>query len=72
MFQFWAKSGREGEPSPMHSVPHHSLDVAASASVLLGAFRAPVAMPLTALAALIAFHDIGKFTRPFQAKVPEL
>lgn len=29
-------------------------------------------MPLTALAALIAFHDIGKFTRPFQAKVPEL
>jgi CRISPR-associated endonuclease/helicase Cas3 len=72
MFQFWAKSGRDGEPAPMHSVPHHSLDVAASASVLLSALRAPVAMPLTALAALIAFHDIGKFTRPFQAKVPEL
>jgi CRISPR-associated endonuclease/helicase Cas3 len=72
MFQFWAKSGREGEPAPMHSVPHHSLDVAASASVLLSALRAPVATPLTGLAALIAFHDIGKFTRPFQAKVPEL
>jgi CRISPR-associated endonuclease/helicase Cas3 len=72
MFQFWAKSGREGEPAPMHSVPHHSLDVAASALLLLNAFRVPVAVPGTALAALIAFHDIGKFTRPFQAKVPEL
>ena len=72
MFQFWAKSGREGELAPMHSVPHHSLDVAASALVLLSALRIPVAVPVTALAALIAFHDIGKFTRPFQAKVPEL
>jgi CRISPR-associated endonuclease/helicase Cas3 len=72
MLQFWAKSGREGEPARMHSVPHHCLDVAASAAVLLTAFRIPVAVPTSALAALIAFHDIGKFTRPFQAKVPEL
>ena len=72
MFDFWAKSGREGEPAPMHSVPHHSLDVAASAAVLVPVFRPPVAVPGGALIALTAFHDLGKFTRPFQAKVPDL
>jgi CRISPR-associated endonuclease/helicase Cas3 len=56
----------------MHSVPHHSLDVAASATVLLETVRLPVAVPKTALVALIACHDIGKFTRPFQAKAREL
>jgi CRISPR-associated endonuclease/helicase Cas3 len=56
----------------MHSVPHHSLDVAASATVLLTAFRPPVDVPTETLAALVALHDVGKFTRPFQAKVPEL
>jgi CRISPR-associated endonuclease/helicase Cas3 len=56
----------------MHSVPHHSLDVAASATVLLTAFRPPVDVPTEALAALVALHDVGKFTRPFQAKDPEL
>jgi CRISPR-associated endonuclease/helicase Cas3 len=56
----------------MHSVPHHSLDVAASATVLLTAFRPPVDVPTETLAALVALHDVGKFIRPFQAKVPEL
>jgi CRISPR-associated endonuclease/helicase Cas3 len=55
----------------MHSVPHHSLDVAASAMMLLTAFRPPVDVPAETLAALVALHDVGKFTRPFQAKVPE-
>jgi CRISPR-associated endonuclease/helicase Cas3 len=72
LFEFWAKSGREGETAPMHSVPHHSLDVAASAIVLLTAFRPPIDVPAATLAALVALHDVGKFTRPFQAKVPEL
>ncbi|HET9848464.1 MAG TPA: CRISPR-associated helicase Cas3' [Candidatus Dormibacteraeota bacterium] len=72
LFEFWAKSGRDGEPAPMHSVPHHSLDVAACALVLLEAYRAPAAVPNSTLAALVAFHDVGKFTRPFQAKVPAL
>jgi CRISPR-associated endonuclease/helicase Cas3 len=72
LFEFWAKSGREGEPALMHSVPHHSLDVAASATVLLTAFRPPVEVPDACLAVLVAVHDIGKFTRPFQAKVPKL
>jgi CRISPR-associated endonuclease/helicase Cas3 len=72
LFQFWAKSGRDGDPAPMHSVPHHSLDVAASAFVLLSAFRPPIAIEKAALAMLVALHDIGKFSRPFQAKVPKL
>lgn len=29
LFEFW-ESGREGEPAPMHSLPHNSLDLAAS------------------------------------------
>jgi len=72
LFEFWAKSGREGEPALMHSVPHHSLDVAACALVLLDAYQAPVPVPSRTLAALVALHDVGKFTRPFQAKVPAL
>ena len=50
LFEFWAKSGREGEPAPMDSVPHHSLDDAASAVVLLTAFRSPVDVPAATLA----------------------
>ena len=56
----------------MHSVPHHSLDVAASALVLASVFKSPVPIAPTTVAALVALHDVGKFTRPFQAKVPEL
>src|SRR3954451_19210453 len=70
LFQFWAKSGEDG--GPMHSVPHHSLDVAASALVLLSAFKPPITIAPATVAALIALHDVGKFTRPFQAKVPKL
>jgi hypothetical protein len=33
--------GEKGEPAPMHSAPHHSLDVVASATVLLTAFPPP-------------------------------
>ncbi|MGH7118242.1 MAG: CRISPR-associated endonuclease Cas3'', partial [Acetobacteraceae bacterium] len=56
----------------MHSVAHHSLDVAAVGSVLLESFPAPAAVPPTAIAGLLALHDIGKFTRTFQAKVEGL
>lgn len=56
----------------MHSVVHHSLDVAAVAGELLPLLRAPVPVPTTTLGALIALHDIGKFTRTFQAKVEAL
>lgn len=73
MLSFWAKSGRDGDAVPMHSVPHHCLDVAAAAFLLLAQFPPPVAgVPALWVAALAALHDIGKFTRPFQAKVPAL
>ena len=70
--EFWAKSSRPGDPAPMHSVAHHSLDVAACAAALLEVFPPPVTLPAAPLAALVACHDIGKFTRTFQAKVEEL
>ena len=72
MLDFWAKSRRDGDLAPMHSIAHHGMDVAACASVLLDTFRAPVGVPSEALAALIALHDIGKFTRTFQGKVEPL
>jgi hypothetical protein len=62
LFEFWAKSGREGEPAPMHGVPHDSLDVTASARVLLTAFRPPVDVPAETLAALVALQAGGKPT----------
>ncbi|MGH7120886.1 MAG: CRISPR-associated endonuclease Cas3'', partial [Acetobacteraceae bacterium] len=52
----------------MHAIAHHCLDVAACASILLRNFPSPVAVPPSALVALITCHDIGKFSRTFQAK----
>jgi HD domain len=69
LFEFWAKSGREGEPAPMHSVPHHSLNVAACALVLLDAYPAPVPVPSDTLAALVALTmaatSLARFRRRF-------
>jgi len=72
MLDFWAKSGRGDAVVPMHSVAHHSLDVAAAATMLLAELRPPPGIASQTLAALVAVHDIGKFTRSFQAKVPAL
>lgn len=58
MLDFWAKSGRDDDPAPMHSVAHHGMDVAACASVLLGVFTPPVDVPPEALAALIALPPL--------------
>jgi CRISPR-associated endonuclease/helicase Cas3 len=70
--QFWAKSGRQDDTAPMHSIAHHSCDVAACTAALLETFPPPPAVPAGALVALVACHDIGKFTRTFQAKVEDL
>lgn len=63
-------------------MPCHCLDVAAVASVLLGAYPA-LAGHIIALGGwrptefnscivfLVALHDLGKFSRTFQAKAPE-
>ena len=72
MFEFWGKSDPTDDGMSMHSVPHHCLDVAAAAAALLPIFPPPVKVPAASVIALIALHDVGKFSRTFQAKVPEL
>jgi CRISPR-associated endonuclease/helicase Cas3 len=72
---FWGKTRRRDDGSDgWHSIAYHSLDVAAVGSVLLrdnGLPRVVAALhPL--LLTLLAWHDIGKFTRPFQCKVETL
>lgn len=78
--RFWGKAGgaRLDEPG-WHPLAYHNLDVAAVADVLLGA--SPRKLRTIArhlgttpdrarqiLVALIALHDIGKFSKAFQAK----
>src|SRR5262245_29528843 len=77
---FWGK-GRPWGEVPMHPAAYHGLDVAACAQVLLerlphlrgrlelllGCSSAP-----NLIVALIALHDIGKWSRQFQARVLSL
>jgi CRISPR-associated endonuclease/helicase Cas3 len=64
---FWGKARPDllGE-SKAHPLVAHSLDVAAVA-VLLSQPRKPVVDPRM-LGFLVSLHDLGKFSRPFQAK----
>ncbi|MEQ1695268.1 MAG: CRISPR-associated helicase Cas3' [Hyphomicrobiaceae bacterium] len=79
---FWGKAQgeREGEPA-WHPNAYHSLDVAAVAGVLLETnprslgriahlLDTSTEAARNLLVALIALHDIGKFSAAFQAKVP--
>ena len=68
--QFWGKAGHGGDSGvEWHPLAYHSLDVAAVARVLCE-HDAPA--DAAGVAALVALHDIGKFTRPFQGKIPAL
>ncbi len=66
---FWGKAHpHSSSKSPAHPLIAHSLDVAAVALLLPnkdGGFDGRVA------GWLVSLHDIGKFSRPFQAKAPE-
>jgi CRISPR-associated endonuclease/helicase Cas3 len=71
---FWGKTRRtEVGFSVSHPVGYHSLDVAAVASVLLSeqSLSSVDAAFHPLFLTLIAWHDIGKFTRTFQCKAPE-
>lgn len=77
--RFWGKAQPSVPGSPSwHPAAYHCLDVAAAAQELLisKVSRPPPpwdrAEHVPAFAALLALHDIGKFTRPFQAKVETL
>src|SRR5690606_1872079 len=77
---FWGKAGGAQFDEPAwHPLAYHNLDVAAVADVLLCASprklntiaRLLAIMPERArqmLVALIALHDVGKFSKAFQAK----
>lgn len=65
---FWGKAQPDDSGAErMHPLVAHSLDVAAVAVNL----QAPIhsKMEVSTLGFLIALHDIGKFSRPFQGKV---
>jgi CRISPR-associated endonuclease/helicase Cas3 len=63
---FWAKAQPHADaPAAFHPLIAHALDVAAVAT--LSARRAALPDART-LGWLVALHDIGKFSRPFQAK----
>ena len=75
---FWGKARPRGHV-PMHPAAYHCLDVAACAQVLLdrlpllrgrfevllGSISAP-----SLIVALVALHDVGKWSRQFQAQAP--
>ncbi len=72
---FWGKARPTTEGGPRwHPNAYHSLDVAAAAEALLAAgVTEPPSLwresgHQAAIVALIALHDLGKFSRPFQAK----
>jgi hypothetical protein len=81
--QFWGKARpHEGASASWHPVACHALDVAAVAEKLLAAdpHRADAVLrvcgwPLAdfhrVVVFLVALHDLGKFSRPFQAKAQE-
>lgn len=72
---FWGKAQPRATAShAVHSVAYHGLDVAAAALALMdtGVVKIPALFQGSGLertiAAVIALHDIGKFTRSFQYK----
>ena len=63
----WAKAHPSDDRGPaMHPLLAHSLDVAATATLLPQAAR--LGIDLRTLGFLVALHDIGKVSRSFQAQ----
>ncbi len=75
---FWGKSCRgQDDLIASHPLLWHSLDVAAVVQALIRHRRLPQGLlEFTRQSEMVVFlaglHDIGKFSRPFQALVPEL
>lgn len=68
---FWGKAQADGNAlSRMHSLVAHSLDVAAVAALLPRppSFNLAGNLSGQVLGFLAAVHDVGKFSRTFQAK----
>ena len=79
LLRFWGKARPETEAGPRwHPLVYHCLDVAAAGVVLVGRRGPPRGLAALfgdrwpgALGYLLALHDIGKLSRPFQAQSPE-
>jgi CRISPR-associated endonuclease/helicase Cas3 len=74
-FSFWGKSGDVSESRDWHPAALHMLDVAAVALKFIEHAKPRIPGLLTiapdhwpTIAFLVAVHDIGKFSRPFQQK----
>jgi CRISPR-associated endonuclease/helicase Cas3 len=82
-FDYWGKARATDQAEPFHLLAFHSLDVAAVAAELLerdGRWLERVA-PLSGFTApslrkvlpyLVALHDLGKFSEPFQDQQSEI
>lgn len=68
----WAKSAISGAGGSGYPLLPHLLDVASVARELLELVPCPVALPCSEewVSALVGFHDLGKATPGFQAKLP--
>lgn len=82
-FRYWAKADSAKDKNCYHLLPYHSLDVAAVGSAFLeehpffaDLFSTALGLERERFTSLtryfLALHDLGKFTRAFQAQVPEL
>ncbi|MCY4454646.1 MAG: CRISPR-associated helicase Cas3' [Immundisolibacterales bacterium] len=85
LLRFWGKARpRDPAPAPTwHPLAYHALDVAAVGEALLMQQRGPGGslpdslgftrdITIRVVCFLLCLHDIGKFARKFQAKVPNL
>lgn len=83
IYDYWAKTFAADGGKPLHLLPYHGLDAAAVAAELLG--RRPrwaeQAVTLSGfgeeslrqlLVYVVALHDLGKFSEPFQDRRPDL
>jgi CRISPR-associated endonuclease/helicase Cas3 len=82
-YAYWGKAQPDGRGASWHRLAFHSLDVAAVAGVLLDRDPALVGRIAAACGAtpdsvrrflpfVVGLHDLGKFSEPFQWKVPEV
>jgi len=82
-FDYWGKAHGSDQAKPFHLLPFHALDVAAVGAELLARdsrslekIEALSGFSATSLRKvlpyLLALHDLGKFSEPFQDQLPEL
>ena len=69
LITFWGKAQpRRHDAAPWHPAVAHGLDVAAVGEALAPCHLPD--MPPSLVGFLLSLHDIGKYSRPFQAKAP--